>query len=145
MRRSSRPDESKRRALRLFLFGIIREDCLILIDGSRHGVQRRQTREACGLAMCRAGKHLRIAVAEETAHVIADDVEPLDWGSVRTDCLQVGVDIDTHNAAEDPAAQGDAIERAVLYRGKTNGHLSFHLIIFLYPTRNYVYYTQRNE
>ena len=63
-------------------------------------------------------------MTEETTHVIAYDVESVNWGSIRTNCLQIGIDIDTDNAAEDPAAQRNTIERTVLDRCQANGHLS---------------------
>ena len=100
----------------------------VFVDGTGHSMERGQTGEAGGLAVGCARIELRIGMTEEATHVVADNVQTFNGEAIRPDRLQVGVDVHTRDAAEDPAAQGDAVERAVLDRREALGHLSEVLV-----------------
>ena len=53
-----------------------------------------QTGEADRLALGRAAKHLRIAIGEEAAHIVADDIQTRDRVAIGLDSLKISVDAD---------------------------------------------------
>ena len=79
-------------------------------------MQCRQSCKANRLALSCTAEHLRIAVGEETAHIIANHIQARDCLAVCLDSLKVGVDTDTVHCCKQPAAQRNAIERSFFNR-----------------------------
>mgnify|MGYP007070029480 CR=1 FL=1 len=99
----------------------------VFVNRSCDSMQCGQTSKADGLAMSSSTEHLRIAVGEEAAHVVADHIEAGDGVAFGRDGLEVGVDADAVHSRQEPAADRDAEERAFLDRGHILLHLAYML------------------